>query len=79
MAPSVVIIIEHNADISFVYNMQEEENSSHEKSGKKLEWYTKNQAWAFTNIKDEKSLFEGYYNKHWTAVYYDLITPPPEA
>lgn len=77
--PTVVVLIERSADIGFVFNFAEEENQGTDKSGKKLELdIHKNHLLALAALKSQRVFFE-HYNKNFEPLYFELISPPPEA
>ncbi|NOY48175.1 MAG: hypothetical protein GXO84_08285 [Chlorobi bacterium] len=78
IAPSVIIVIDNDADISFFYDTTEEEDKGSEKH-KDLEVlfseFNENEAY-FVSNETESNL--GYYFKKYPKPHLNLISPPPE-
>lgn len=78
IAPSVIIVIDNDADISFFYDTTEEEEKGNEKH-KDLEVlfseFNENEAY-FVSNETEGNL--RYYFKKYLKPHLNLISPPPE-
>jgi hypothetical protein len=78
IAPSVIIVIDNDADISFFYDTTEEEEKGNEKH-KELEVLfselNENEAY-FVSNETEGNL--GYYFKNYSKPHLNLISPPPD-
>ncbi|MGO3706308.1 MAG: hypothetical protein ACTJGD_00585 [Mesonia hippocampi] len=81
--PTLVTVIDEEADISYVFNLAEEEENSSNSSEKKvgLDHLDKN---FFENTNDslylglEKVSNNFIYLLHAQQIYFDLLSPPPE-
>jgi len=78
IAPSVIVVIDNDADISFFYNTTDEEEKGSEKH-KDLEVmfseFIENESYLVSN-ETENNL--GYYFKKYPKPHLNLISPPPE-
>jgi len=79
IAPSVIIVIDNDADISFFYDTTEEEEKKGNEKHKDLEVlfseFNENEAY-FVSNETENNL--GYYFKNYPKPHLNLISPPPE-
>ena len=72
--PTVVSIINHQVDVSFVFNMAEEET----KKAKEVELFSDFKNNDFPGIDILKGAFFEYGNLSFNPVYLNLISPPPK-
>lgn len=81
MTPTVVTVIKNSIDISYVYSVNEEEkNNSEERtfSEKHTKFINKYLTLSLGLMEFSESNFSTLLNKHWSTVYFELNSPPPE-
>jgi hypothetical protein len=75
--PSIVVFIDNSVDVSFAYNVNEEENSSKNQIG--LEYNVEDQAsnrLSIQYLQDQKELGD-FYTANYPSITLDVIIPPP--
>jgi len=79
IAPSVIIVFDNDAGISFFYGTTEVEEKKGDEKHKDLEVlfseFNENEAY-FVSNETENNL--GYYFKNYPKPHLNLISPPPE-
>jgi len=80
IAPSVIKVIESNADIAFFFNVAEEEktdNASNQLKEVKELPYHKSSEMAMASLEQKRSEYHFYILHNYDMVI-DVISPPPE-
>ncbi|MCF4100712.1 hypothetical protein L1I30_03435 [Gillisia sp. M10.2A] len=78
MSPTIVILIDRNTDISFVYTSAEEEQSV---KNNIIAEYTLNDESAHQasiQFLKEKQLIYTYENKNFNSLSKEVLSPPPD-
>ena len=83
VTPTVVTLIKHNADISYVYDYSEEEEENHRGYGKKKSDDFQSKLIPESNLtsfilEENITSFGDYYVMPLPVIYFDLLSPPPE-
>jgi hypothetical protein len=79
MTPTVVTLIKHNVDVSYVFAFTEEENKGCEKTAEKTEYDVReSHPFPLVWITSEKTALD-YYLMQEKQVYPPIFSPPPEA
>lgn len=82
VTPTLVTLIKHNADISYVYNYNEEEENHRGYGKKKSDDFQSNliPEPEFSYFLSEKkiNLLSDFYVLELPVIYFDLLSPPPE-
>lgn len=83
VTPTLVSLIEQDADMSYVYNFSEEEENSSSNSGKKHgdQLETKllpNSEYSLIYSEFDNASLSDRYILNLSIVYFDLLSPPPE-
>lgn len=78
VTPTVVSIMNHEVDISYIFSLAEEENKKGEKVGKEVELDTGSNSDVFFGNELFKITFFAFFNLSIKAIYLNLISPPPK-
>ncbi len=82
VTPTIVTLIKHNADVSFVFNYNEDEENSGETGEKKSDEFQsklipESNLTSFI-LEENITSFGDYYVMPLPVIYFDLLSPPPE-
>jgi hypothetical protein len=76
--PSIVAYIDNSVDVSFAFNVNEEESSS--KNQINLEFNLEEQNTNYTSIHflQEQDYTGDFYTENYPVVFLDVVFPPPK-
>ncbi|MEX6626948.1 hypothetical protein [Tenacibaculum salmonis] len=77
VAPTIITLIDDNQDISYFFDLTEEEETNTEEGLKELKIYSNFDVNIFfKKIQKRKNVI--FYSKNYTSLYLKISTPPPE-
>lgn len=78
LAPTAIMILDSSYDVSYFYNLNEEENKNNETLKKyEFEVFDLNKYILLGFFNDEAEQSKFYY-KDYTSLYLECFSPPPE-
>lgn len=78
VAPTTIMILDSSYDISYFYNLNEEENKSNETIKKyEFEVFDLNK-YILVRFYDDSVDQSKFYLKNYTSLYLECFSPPPE-
>ncbi|HKL34834.1 MAG TPA: hypothetical protein VJ899_00945 [Salegentibacter sp.] len=76
--PSIVAYIDNSVDVSFAFNVNEEENSSKNQINLEFNLEKHNSNYASIQYLQKHTLTKDYYSESYPIVSLDVICPPPK-
>ena len=76
--PSIVAYIDNSVDVSFAFNVNEEESSSKNQINLEFNFEEQNTNYASIHFLQEQDYTKDFYTESYPVVFLDVIFPPPK-
>ena len=76
--PTIVAYIDNSVDISFAFNVNEEESSSKNQINLEFNLEKHNSNYASIQYLQRNTFIKDYYSHSYPSVFLDVICPPPK-